>query len=251
MKKICLIITLGALLAVNAAPALALGPVDLGARLDVYNKYVWRGIIANPEAVLQTDLSASLFGFGLGFWGNVDLTDVNDASWKYTEINYKLEYGLSLPLINLGAGLVYYDFPNTQVNSTTEFFISAEANVLLSPHIAYAYDFDEVDGGYFQLGATYASALSPSVGLEVAADLGVGSQGWHQYYFSLGGGTATGTDVTDFIFAIRAPIKPIILLTITPSVAYSTLMSKAKTSYEAAGVDYDSFIFGLSASASF
>ena len=251
MKKILSTVLCGLLFVAGSAPAWALGPVDIDASLDLYNKYVWRGMIANPDAVLQPDLSASLLGIGVGFWGNVDLTDIHDNAWNFTEVDYTASYGLSLPLLDLAGGLIHYDFPNSEAPATTEFFVAATANVLLSPSVTYYYDFDEIDGAYLALSASHATPLTPAIDLEIGANLGIGSDGWHTGYFGVGTDPASGTGTTDLLVRAAAPIKAIPIVTITPSVAYSTLLSKAKDAVKSAGGDTDAVIFGLGASVSF
>ena len=103
----------GALLLAFAAPALALGPLgpEVSAELAVWNKYVWRGIIATDDPVLQPAAEVGFGGISLGVWANLELTDVNDSQTEFTEVDYTLAYGLKLPMVDLEAGLIHYAFP--------------------------------------------------------------------------------------------------------------------------------------------
>jgi hypothetical protein len=108
MKNL-LLITLTGLLTVEATtPALALGPLDIEAELPLYSKYIWRGINTVDDYVLQPNLVLGVFGFGFNVWGNLELTDINENSGKFTEVNYEVGYGLGLPFIDLGLGSQSY-----------------------------------------------------------------------------------------------------------------------------------------------
>ena len=81
-------------------------------------------------------MNLGVAGFTAGFWGNVDMTDINsselddlDTEWKFTEIDWTLGYGMTLPFIEFGLGLIYYDFPQIDDAETLELYLSAEANV--------------------------------------------------------------------------------------------------------------------------
>ena len=88
MKKNLLTASILLLLINTSLPALAFGPLDIDAELPYVSQYVWRGIVANPDPVLQPSLSASILGFNVGFWGNVDLTDIYGKKGEFTEIDW-------------------------------------------------------------------------------------------------------------------------------------------------------------------
>ncbi len=246
MKKLLLNLLTLAIILAAALPALALGPLDIEAELPIISQYVWRGMVLTPEPVLQPSLSASILGFGFGFWGNMDLTDVNGYDAKFNEINWVASYGFSFPLVSLGAGLIYYDYPNTDINATAEVYFTGSVSVLLSPTLEYYYDFKEVDGGYVNLGISHPVELSESLDLELGASLGYGSNGYNKHYFILDTATAT-----DFLLTAGVPIKPIPFFTLTPSVSYSTLLGDPKTNMGDFGGDTDAFFYGFSALFSF
>ena len=170
MKKL-LTIALAGLLAISAAaPVLALGPLDLEAELPLYSKYVWRGMVNTDDYVLQPSLAVGLFGFKLGVWGNYELTDVNstdllDTKGEFNEVDYTLSWGMSLPFLDFGAGFYYYDYPNNERDNTSEFFLSAKVNVILSPSLVVYQDLDKYKGGYWDFAIGHDFALGETTNL--------------------------------------------------------------------------------------
>ena len=215
MNKILLTALTLVMMISAALPALAFGPLDVDADLTYMSKYVWRGMVANPEAVLQPSMSASIMGIGFGFWGNMDLTDITGRSGEFTEIDYVATYGLPLPFVDLDFGLIYYDFK-------------------------------EVDGAYVSAGISHGVAMGPELELELGATVGFGDTGYGEHYYGLDSGS-----LTDFLISASVPFDPIPFFTITPSVNYGTQMGDAKTSTDDADGDSDAFFYGISASFSF
>lgn len=252
-------LVLGACLVAVAAPALALGPVDINADLTLNSKYVWRGMTATDDAVLQPGFSANLLGFGVGFWGNMDLSDYNDTEWKFNEIDYTLTYELNFPLVSFGAGLIYYDFPNTDADGTTELYLSASASVLLSPSLTVYQDIDNIKGAYWEASVGHGVPLSPMADLNLGATLGLGSKGYLAGYFGVipsvddpGEFTDfTGASMSDLTLRASVPYKAVPFFTVTPAITYSTLLGDAKDSAKGYERNEDAFYYGLTVSFSF
>ncbi len=261
MKTFLIILTLTAMLAC-AGSAFALGPVGASARVSLFSKYVWRGLVVTDDPVLQPEIAADFLGFGASIWGNMDLTDYHRTSedpsglkGQMNEVDYNLHYGISLPLLKLEAGLIFYDFPNTNESATTEIYLSAAAGVLFSPSVSLYYDMDEIDGGYIQLGASHDVAMSPGSNLNLAASLGYGSKDYVQGYFgplpvdkAL---TTLGAGPTNFQLSAALPYHLLPMVTVTPSVTYSTLLGDASDAADLAGNDKNAFFFGVTAGLSF
>lgn len=247
MKKSLLSALILLMMISTALPALALGPLDANADLAFMSKYVWRGMVNNPEAVLQPGVSASFLGFGVGFWGNVDMTDIYNSSGEFTEVDWIASYSLPLPLFDLDFGFIYYDFPTSDAPATTEAYISASMGILLSPSLAIYYDFKEVDGTYVSAGISHGVALGPEIDLDLAGTLGFGDSGYNESYFGLDSG-----GMTDFLFTASVPFDVIPFFTVTPSVNYSTQLGDAKDATDAVeGGESDAFFYGIMASFAF
>lgn len=255
LKFALLILTLAAC----AGPALAMGPLDASAELALNSKYVWRGMVATDDMVLQPAASASVAGFGFGFWGNIDTSDINGNEWSFNEIDYIVTYGISMPMISFGAGLIYYDFPNTDLDSTTELYVTASASVLLSPTLTIYQDIDNIKGAYWEAGISHGVPLSPMADLELSATLGLGSKGYLAGYFGVIRDPLdpaeftdfTGASMSDFRLSAGVPYKAVPFFTITPAVTYTTLLGDAKDAAEGRHADKDAFYLGLTASFSF
>ncbi len=135
MKKLTMMTLTGLVMLALAVPALAFGPLDVDAGVALNSKYVWRGMVATPDPVLQPSVSLNALGFGVGFWGNIDLNDVNGQESEFGEIDWTLAYEIGVPLLSLGAGFIHYTFPNSDFNGTTELYVGAALNLLLSPKL--------------------------------------------------------------------------------------------------------------------
>jgi hypothetical protein len=262
MKKLTMVVVTGLLVCALATPVLAFGPLDLDAGLALNGKYVWRGMVVTPDPVLQPSVNVNAFGFGAGFWGNIDTNDVNGTKSEFNEIDWTLAYELAAPMVNFGAGFIHYRFPNSGISSTTEFFVGLSANVLLSPSLTIYQDIDEIKGAYWEASVGHGIALSPSTDLDVTVGVGLGSKGYIEGYF----GPATllpsvpevpgNASMTDFYVSAGVPFHPAPMFTVTPSVTYSSLTGDVKDIVDSAdGVAYhgasDAFYWGLSATFSF
>lgn len=253
MKSILTLVA-GLMLLVPAVAA-AMGPVDLSAEVSWFGRYMWRGMTLQDAPVVQPELSASLGGFGLSVWGNVDADNADGAS-GLDEYDITVSYGVGLPVASLDFGVVYYALPDASEQNTAEAFASASAGVLLSPTLTVFRDVDLVDGWYWEAGVSHGLPLSPAANVEVAARLGAGSDRYLQGYFptavskALEEGT-TASSLTDLAFTLAVPWQPTPMATVTPSVTWSTLMDDASLSVEEAGGDGDTLVWGVSAAVSF
>jgi len=245
MKKM-LLTTMTLLMMISAAlPALAFGPLDLEADMTYMSKFVWRGLVFNPEAVLQPSFSAGILGIGFNFWGNMDMTDINGKSGEFTEIDWVASYGLPLPFVDLDFGLIYYDLIADD-DATAEAYVSGSMGFLLNPTLSIYYDFMDADGAYVNAGISYPVALGPEINLELGASVGFGDSSYSDFYFGV-----DSTGMTDFLITASVPFHPIPFFTVTPNVNYGTQMGDFKTATDNADGESDAFFYGLSASFSF
>lgn len=261
MRKLTILALTGLILTSAALPALAAGPIDVQAGLDLYTKYVWRGKVMTPDPVLQPSVGVGLLGFEAGFWGNMDTSDVNGSEWSFNETRWSLGWSMGLPMIDLGAGLIYYDFSDLGWN-TSELYLHAGLNVFLSPYVTFSQDLDKFKGAYWEAGISHNVGIGPTTNLEVGATLGLGSEGYVGGYFGSGSGLTGvpdvpgGASMTDLAVRAAVPFDLALFFTLTPSVAYTTLLGDVKNIVKEGGDgvyhgDTDAVVWGLSASFKF
>ena len=191
-------------------------PISVGATLDLYSAYVWHGCVLNDEPVWQPDLALT-YSFGdygavtADAWMNFDATGNNSqrSFAGMNEIDYTLQYAVTLSDFSLGIGHIWYTFPaigDTQYYpSTREIFVSAAYNNdTVVPFVKAYYDYARVNGAYVTVGLRKEMTFDKlTAGAEVA--LGGASRGYTSYYFDPDGEGNKGnyffTDATALIYA--------------------------------------------------
>ncbi|MEZ5323554.1 MAG: hypothetical protein R3F19_00590 [Verrucomicrobiales bacterium] len=194
-----------------SSPAPATGGLvdEIGAEISFgYDSvYMFRGVDFG-DSLLWTDVNLTL--------PLADSLELNVGAWyagladdDYTELD--LYAGLTYNIndsFSVGVGYTHYYFPRSnadygEVGATLGYSI---AGVDLG--LGYYYDF-EVDGSYYELGASYEIALSDSVSLVPGAVVGFGDD-----YYGVSGGNQVG-------LTLGLPIKLTGTATLTPYVAYN------------------------------
>ena len=191
-------------------------PVSFGATLDLYSAYVWHGCVLNDEPVWQPDLALT-YSFGdygavtADAWMNFDATGNNSqrSFAGMNEIDYTLQYAVTLSDFSLGIGHIWYTFPamgdTEYYPSTREIFVSAAYNNdIVVPFVKAYYDYAQVNGAYVTVGLRKEMTFDKlTAGAEVA--LGGASRGYTSYYFDPDGvgnkGNYFFTDATALIYA--------------------------------------------------
>jgi hypothetical protein len=207
--------------------------VTLGLSLDYYSKYIWRGQNVNNSSVLQPTISASAYDFTGSIWGNIDLTNKSatapDNAWEFSEYDWTLDYTNTIPGIDWlsgSIGTIYYQFPNTHFNSTTEIYGGLSLPTIpLTPLFKWYRDVDEIKGSYFQFGIghtlekIYVVNEKCYCGLQLGASYGWANSAYNSGYFSVDGGHSNDLTLTAGLpFCVDT-------WTIKPSINYSTLLS--------------------------
>lgn len=152
----------------------------LSVTLDVtyVSDYVFRGAKL-ADASVQPSVEAAYGDFYAGLWHTSELSH-NDGA---TETDLYAGYGFAVTdIISLDAGVTRYTYDGGSQFDSTEAFVGAAADVLLSPSLYYYYDFDwevstvEASIGYsFPIDAIKASLdLSGKVGYVKAHDAPAG-----------------------------------------------------------------------------
>ena len=212
---------------VQSAVADAQAASDWSFSIDAaYNsKYVWRGINTVNGSVFQPSVTVGYKGLSLNVWGNMDLSDVNGHSGRFTELDYTLGYGWDCGDLAFGVGAIYYRFPHTGFPDTTELYASVGVNTLLSPTLTVYQDIDEADGTYISLGVshTFEDVWQPAENVSMSVDLsdsiGFGSSNYNDYYFGVDHSAFNNVLVT-----LGLPVQIGEHWTLTPSVNCSALL---------------------------
>ncbi len=238
--------------------------------LDYASRYVWRGMVANQDPVLQPSLTLSWYGFSVNAWGNVDTTNYgdheggyNDRKWEFSEVDYTLSYSHTFEKKTTGLpfnvaptlGYISYTFDGTTVENTQEVFFGVGLpDVLLSPTLTAYYDVDECHGWYLNAAVSHSISLYKKedkdiLALILGASLGWGSAQENGFYY---GGTSE-QGLSDF--GLSAGIKYAVTdnFAITPYVKYSDIITKGLNDVRdnLSGATSSQTVFGVNATYSF
>lgn len=147
--------------------------------------YWYRGTPINVRGVLQGDFALSVptssgGTFGATAWGNMDVRhQTGDAispdghGGDLTEVDFVLDYTETIEDVDLGAGLVGYNFPNGVGGSTNEAFVSVATGLWgMSQSFTLYYDFDELDDLYASLAVDRSFPVSEELAFTLSASLG-------------------------------------------------------------------------------
>ncbi len=248
MKKAKMLMAVLVILLFRADLVVADEEISFELTTDNFGKYIWRGQNLDDDIVFQPGISASYNGLTVGIWGNMELTKINDCRDEITEFDYSLDYTGDVPGLSgvgFSVGLIYYNFPNTNVQDTVEAYCGFGFDLPLSPSVTWYLDLDEAEGSYVSLGIGHSVEeifeIVPAVpvAMEAGASLGWGSGSYNKYYW--------GTDQTklnDLVLSASFPFE-VAGWTITPSVNYVTLVSDDIRDTDAYGTSSDFFFAGI------
>jgi hypothetical protein len=223
--------------------------VDLAA--DLFSKYVWRGQNIIDDGVFQPSASIGYRGLTGTVWSSLDLTGELVGRGQFNEVDLSLDYTNTLPdveKLSYSVGVIYYDFPNTGWDATSEVYGGLAAAVPLSPAIRWYYDFDAIDGSYIQLSLGHTIEKLQQwrddcyCDLELGASLGYATSGYNRGYFNV-----DESAFNDLTLSAAVPFS-LGRWTLKPSLAYSTLLDDEVRAVTAKS---DNFWGGISASCNF
>ncbi len=195
--------TLGVLLASPHREAAA--QTEVGAQLDLFSAYVWRGVTYTNKPVAQPDLwisfPAGSASITAGGWANVDLGQYDDpaddfsesgglSAFNLAEFNPYAEVGFSSGKAAFTGGIVGYVYPNDldgapiegldSESNTWEVYGTVGFDVPLAPELSIYYDIDKVNGAYVEGGVSHSLRLGESHTLDLGGLVGVSlSQGFN------------------------------------------------------------------------
>jgi hypothetical protein len=194
MKRVKVFAALLVAAGLSTAPERAVAQAEIGAQVDLFSSYVWRGLSLTNKPVLQPDLWIS-FPAGnasvtVGNWANIDLGQYDDpdddisesgglSSFNIAELNPYAEVGFPAGKATLTGGIVGYIYPNDLTDesngglntdfNTWEVYAKAELDVLLAPTLQVFYDIDKIDGAYLEASVAHSLPLGEKLTLDLGA----------------------------------------------------------------------------------
>jgi hypothetical protein len=187
---------LGILLAAPARAARA--QTEIGAQLDLFSAYVWRGVTYTNKPVAQPDVYVSFpagnASITAGGWANIEIgsyDDPNDdfsesgglSAFNIAEFNPYAEVSFSTGNAALAGGIIGYIFPNDldaapnggldSESNTWEVYGIVGFDVPLAPELSLYYDFDKVKGAYLEGGVSHSVPLGESHTLDLGGLVGL------------------------------------------------------------------------------
>ena len=186
---------LGILLAAHAPRVHA--QTEIGAQLDLFSSYVWRGLTLTNKPVAQPDVWVSFpagnASITLGSWANIDLGKYDDpdddisesgglSAFNLAEYNPYAEVAFGTGKSTLTGGVVGYFYPNdlTETSNgglnsdlnTWEAYGKVGFDVPLAPEFSVYYDFDKIKGFYFEGAVSHSLPLGESHTLDLGGLVG-------------------------------------------------------------------------------
>jgi uncharacterized protein (TIGR02001 family) len=140
---------------------------EVSVGFDLWSEYIFRGVAIQDNAPMYNpSASFSWNGFSAWYWGAYGDSDTNGE--HYEENDYGIDYTLSLfdEKLSLTAGALMYHYPDRSGTDTYELYAIASYDCLLTPTVAYYWDFDEFGASYLTLGVSHSFDLGKLVKLE-------------------------------------------------------------------------------------
>ena len=216
--------------------------------MSFMSKYVWRGSVLAEDAVFQPSLSGGMGNLSVNLWGNANIAG-DDVVKQMSEWDYTVDYSSAVGAIGYSVGFIGYTFPNSGLPATTEIYVGASYDTILSPSVTAYYDLDDVEGLYVSLGAGYSIPVAEITSIDISGSLGFGDEKMNQFLYGSGD---SGTGLADVLVGVSASFGIGECYSITPSVSLSSILdSDGQDVYDAADVDYTNVFFGLTLSAAY
>jgi len=220
---------------VAAAPTTASAQAEIGAQVDLFSSYVWRGLSLTNKPVVQPSaylaFPAGSASVTVGGWASIDIGEYDDpdddisegggvGSFNLTEFNPYAEVAFPAGKATITGGVVGYIYPNdfglTDEANTWEVYGKVGFDVPLAPEISVYYDIDKINGAYIQGAVGHTLPLNEKLGLELgglvgfSAGQGVPDSGDDSWNFSDDGLThvdlSAGLPLTAGMFSITPAV---------------------------------------------
>ena len=131
-----------------------------------YSDYMFRGFNLYDGVSIQPSATvAHSFGeFGVlsgNVWAHLS-AEGDRQDEKFTEVDYTLNYSVSLGILELGVGHIWFTFPrdDDMISDTAEFFGSLSVDTFLNPSLSVYHDYQDFDAQYYELGLSHTLECS-------------------------------------------------------------------------------------------
>jgi uncharacterized protein (TIGR02001 family) len=160
------------------------------------------------NAAIQPSVEAAYGDFYAGVWASNAVSNTDDLS----EVDLYAGYGLAIDdTFSVDAGLTRYTYEGGSAIDTTEAFVGATADVLLSPSLYVYYDFD-LDNTTVEASVGYSFPIDAiNTSLDLSGKLG---------YVTLGDAIGGNDDYTYYSVGVSVPYKLSETATLTAGVDY-------------------------------
>jgi Bacterial protein of unknown function (Gcw_chp) len=187
-------------LSVVALPSVAPAQTEVGAQLDLFSSYVWRGVTYTNKPVAQPDVYVSFpagnASITAGGWANIELGKYDDpandfsesgglSAFNVAEFNPYAEVSFTSGKAGITGGIIGYIYPNdlddapnenTALDSesnTWEVYGTVGFDVPFAPEFSAYYDFDKVKGLYLEGGVSHSVPLGAAHTLDLGGLVGL------------------------------------------------------------------------------
>ncbi len=181
-------------------PGVARAQTEIGAQLDLFSAYVWRGLSLTNKPVAQPDVWVSFpagnASITAGGWANIEIGKYDDpandfsesgglSAFNLAEFNPYAEVSFTAGKAALTGGIIGYIYPNDledapndnsgldSESNTWEIYGTVGFDVPLAPEFSLYYDFDKVKGAYVEGSVSHSVPLGESHSLDLGALAGL------------------------------------------------------------------------------
>jgi len=216
--------------------------------VSALSQYIWRGFeLSKDSMVIQPSMTVGYKGFSANLWGNLD-TDpyaATDESNNFNETDLTLAYGWDMGPMSFSAGYIYYALD--AADDSQEFFVSAAANVFLTPTLAVYRDTDSFPGWYTTLGISHSFPVQGDITLDLGAQVSYLSADEASTIADPDDANDNYSNFHDGILSLGLTVPVNKYITINPKLSYTFALSNdARDVMKAGSKDGDDsdFIYG-------
>jgi uncharacterized protein Gcw-chp len=192
MKRVKLLGALVLAAGLAVAPGSAAAQAEVGAQVDLFSAYVWRGLsltnkpVAQPSAYVA--FPAGNASVTLGGWATIDLGKYDDpdddisesggeSAFNFAEFDPYAEVSFPAGKATITGGVTGYFYPNdfgltSDFNTWEVYGKVGFEEVPLAPELAVWYDIDKIDGAYIQASVAHSVPLNETLSLDLGAAAG-------------------------------------------------------------------------------